>query len=89
MEGAFDTRMCTEGLCFSLPEELKTQLKRMSNEGQEFKSLKDVAKGLKEIFFTSIVDIKRILNKFRSRSVLIFFSYQNVSDGEILNFINS
>lgn len=47
MEGAFDTRMCTEGLCFSLPEELKTQLKRMINEGQEFKSLKDVAKELK------------------------------------------
>jgi len=47
MEGAFDTRMCAEGLCFSLPEELKTQLKRMINEGQDFKSLKDVAKELK------------------------------------------
>ena len=47
MEGAFDTRMCTEGLCFSLPEEVKSQLKRMIDKGQELKSLKDIVKELK------------------------------------------
>jgi len=47
MEGVFDTRMCTEGLCFSMPEELKIQIKQMLDKGVEVRSLKDVVKELK------------------------------------------
>jgi len=43
-EGAFDTRVCMEGLCFKMPEELKTRIKEMLKEG---KDLRDVVKRLK------------------------------------------
>ncbi len=46
MEGAFDTRTCTEGLCFLMPDELKEQIKN-TLEQQEIKSLKEFVKKLK------------------------------------------
>lgn len=39
MEGAFNTRTCTEGLCFEMPEPLKDYIKKMLNEGQDLKSV--------------------------------------------------
>ena len=39
MEGAFNTRTCTEGLCFELPEPLKEYLKKMINDGKDLKSV--------------------------------------------------
>ena len=32
MEGAFDVRSCSEGLCFEMPEELKAEVKRVIRE---------------------------------------------------------
>jgi len=46
MEGAFDTRTCTEGLCFLMPEDLKEQIKKVL-ENQEINSLKELVKKLK------------------------------------------
>ena len=46
MEGAFDTRTCTEGLCFLMPDELKEQIKK-TLEDQEVKSLKELVKKIK------------------------------------------
>jgi len=46
MEGAFDTKTCTEGLCFELPDELKEHLKKMIQE-QQSESLKDIIKKLR------------------------------------------
>jgi len=46
MEGAFDTRTCTEGLCFLMPENLKEEIKK-TLEGQEINSLKELVKKLK------------------------------------------
>ena len=46
LEGAFDTKMCKEGLCFTLPEDLKVQLKEMI-ENNNTKSLKEIVKRLK------------------------------------------
>jgi len=46
MEGAFDTRICTEGLCFLLPEDLKEQIKK-TLEDQESKSLNEFVKKVK------------------------------------------
>lgn len=39
LNGAFNVRTCTEGLCFDLPEHFKEQLKKMLKEGQNFTSL--------------------------------------------------
>ena len=46
MEGAFDTRTCTEGLCFLMPEDLKEQIKKVL-EDQEINSLKELVKKIK------------------------------------------
>ncbi|HCR36511.1 TPA: hypothetical protein DIU22_05750 [Candidatus Woesebacteria bacterium] len=46
LEGAFDTKMCKEGLCFTLPEDLKVRLKEMI-ESNNTKSLKEIVKKLK------------------------------------------
>ena len=46
MEGAFDTKMCKEGLCFSLPEDVKAQLKEMIDK-EDTQSLKEIVKKLK------------------------------------------
>ena len=46
MEGAFDTQMCTEGLCFLMPEDFKEKIKKIL-EGEEIKSLKEIVKKLK------------------------------------------
>ncbi len=46
MEGAFDTRTCTEGLCFLMPENLKEEIKK-TLESQEIDSLKELVKKLK------------------------------------------
>ncbi len=46
MEGAFDTKTCTEGLCFSMSDDLKEQIKKMLEE-QEIISLKELVKKLK------------------------------------------
>ncbi|WP_179372056.1 hypothetical protein [Nitrosopumilus ureiphilus] len=46
MEGAFDTKLCTEGLCFSMSDDLKEQIKKMLDE-QEIISLKELVKKLK------------------------------------------
>jgi ParB family chromosome partitioning protein len=46
MEGAFNTRLCTEGLCFSLPSELKEEIKKMIDQGDAH-SLKGLAQKLK------------------------------------------
>lgn len=41
MEGAFDTVMCREGLCFDMPEQLKTEVKKFLRGDQTFQSFKD------------------------------------------------
>ena len=46
MEGAFDTRTCTEGLCFIMPEDLKEKIKKIAEE-KEINSLKEFVKKLK------------------------------------------
>jgi len=46
MEGAFDTKLCTEGLCFSMSDDLKEQIKKML-DNQEVISLKELVKKLK------------------------------------------
>jgi len=46
MEGAFDTRMCTEGLCFKMPEDFKERIKKILEE-EEVRSLKEIVKKLK------------------------------------------
>ena len=46
MEGVFDTKLCTEGLCFSMSDDLKEQIKKML-DNQEIISLKELAKKLK------------------------------------------
>ena len=46
MEGAFDTKLCTEGLCFSMSDDLKEQIKKMLDD-QEVISLKELVKKLK------------------------------------------
>jgi len=46
MEGAFDTKLCTEGLCFSMSDDLKEQIKKMLDD-QEVISLKELVKNLK------------------------------------------
>lgn len=46
LEGAFDTKMCKEGLCFSMPEELKIQIKQMLDKEQDI-SLKEIVRKLK------------------------------------------
>ena len=43
LEGAFDVRTCREGLCFSMPEELKAEIKNILEQGQDLPSLKDIA----------------------------------------------
>ena len=42
LEGAFDLRTCREGLCFAMPEELKTQIKKALAQGQDLPSLKEL-----------------------------------------------
>jgi ParB family chromosome partitioning protein len=39
MEGAFDVRSCSEGLCFEMPEELKAEVKRIIREKGDFTHL--------------------------------------------------
>ncbi len=46
MEGVFDTKLCTEGLCFSMSDDLKEQIKKMLDE-HEIISLKELVKKLK------------------------------------------
>lgn len=46
MEGVFDTRTCTEGLCFIMPEDLKEKIKKIAEE-KEINSLKEFVKKLK------------------------------------------
>ena len=46
MEGAFDTKICTEGLCFLMSDNLKEEIKK-TLEGQEINSLKELVKKLK------------------------------------------
>lgn len=41
LEGAFDTVMCKEGLCFEMPEELKNEVKKFLKGDQTFQSFKD------------------------------------------------
>lgn len=47
MEGAFDTKMCREGLCFLMSEELKQEIRKFVDKGYEEVSLKDLSKKLK------------------------------------------
>jgi ParB family transcriptional regulator, chromosome partitioning protein len=47
LEGAFDTRMCKEGLCFEMPEEIKFRIKEMLEKGESLKPLRDVVRKLK------------------------------------------
>ena len=46
LEGAFDTKMCKEGLCFSMPEELKLQIKQMLDKKPEM-SFKEIVRKLR------------------------------------------
>ena len=46
IEGAFDAKTCTEGLCFSMSDDLKEQIKKILDE-QEVISLKELVKKLK------------------------------------------
>lgn len=41
LEGAFDTVMCKEGLCFQMPEELKEEIKKFLTGRQTLQSFKD------------------------------------------------
>ena len=47
LEGAFDVRTCHEGLCFVMPEELKSQIKKVLEEGQDAISLKDIVERIR------------------------------------------
>lgn len=47
MEGAFDTKMCREGLCFAMSDELKAEIKKLLEKGSEEVSIKELAKRLK------------------------------------------
>lgn len=41
LEGAFDTVMCREGLCFQIPEDLKEEIKKFLTGKQTFELFKD------------------------------------------------
>jgi len=41
IEGAFDTVMCKEGLCFDMPTELKDEVKKFLKGDQTFQAFKD------------------------------------------------
>jgi ParB family chromosome partitioning protein len=47
MEGAFDAKMCAEGLCFRMPEELKVQIRELLDKKHDIKSLRDIIKSMK------------------------------------------
>jgi len=46
LQGVFDVRMCREGLCFLMPEELKDSLKRLLADGSDSTSLDKVIERL-------------------------------------------
>jgi hypothetical protein len=47
LEGAFDTVMCKEGLCFEMPEELKNEVKKFLAGKQTFESFRDRIKSMR------------------------------------------
>lgn len=44
MEGAFDVRMCRDGLCFAMPDEWKIQIMEMLAEGGDSISVRELSK---------------------------------------------
>lgn len=46
LEGAFDVKMCREGLCFVMPEELKVRLKTLLADGSDSMSLDEIVERL-------------------------------------------
>jgi len=47
LEGAFDTRMCREGLCFLMPAEMKDEIRKILDENPDVSSLKEAIKKLR------------------------------------------